>query len=260
MGNDFDIAAQAYDQVFTHSNIGTLQRNQVYKNLRKHVLDSKKLNLLEINCGTGEDALWFAHQGHKVLAMDASQEMISAAKRKKDSQQVEFQQMKIQELNQLETEGSFDLIFSNFGGLNCLNKDEFSEFLKQSKRLLNRDGKLVLVIMPKNCIWDNFYLFLKGKWNHLGRRNSSEIVSVNVNGQQVNTWYYNPKEVLNLGKETFKTITQKPIGFFVPPSYMESFFKNKKVLLSCLGWLDNCATRLSFLSSFSDHYIIHLKA
>ena len=258
MGNGFDIAAKDYDQDFTNSGIGTLQRKQVYQYLNKYVFHKKRLNLLEVNCGTGEDALWFAQQGHNVMATDASGEMISVAKTKNDLQNVEFQQLKIQELNQLETEGSFDLIFSNFGGLNCLGNDGFSDFLKQSKRLLKTDGKLILVLMPKNCLWDNFYLFLKGKWNHLGRRNTAEAISINVYGQKVNTWYYNPKDILSLDNR-FKCADYKPIGFFVPPSYTESFFKNKEVLLNCLGWLDKYTTRLSFLSRFSDHYIIYLK-
>lgn len=260
MANDFDIAARNYDQAFTNSKIGTLQRKQVYKYLNKHLLVKKQLNILEINCGTGEDAIWLTQNGHQVLATDASQEMISIAKNKNNSHNAVFQQIPIQELNQLENENSFDLIFSNFGGLNCLNKDEFNEFLKQSKRLIKPNGNLVLVIMPKNCIWDNFYLFLKGKWKHVGRRNSLDSVLVNVNGQLVNTWYYNPKDILILGKELLLTISHKPIGFFVPPSYLESFFKKKKLLLSCLEWLDRFASRLSFLSRFSDHYIIHFKA
>ena len=259
MDNSFDIAALDYDQNFTYSNIGVQQRKQVYKCLDKYVLNTKKQSVLEINCGTGEDAQWFAERGNRVLATDSSEKMISVTKNKDSIQHVKFKQLKIQELNQLDGEGSYDLIFSNFGGLNCLNKNEFSEFFTQSKRLLKTNGNLVLVIMPKNCIWDNVYLFLKGKWDSIGRRNTSKALSVPVHGKQVDTWYYNPKDISNLKKDTFKIINHYPIGFFVPPSYLEPFFKNKKVLLKFLDWLDKYVSRFSFLARFSDHYIIHLK-
>lgn len=259
MGSSFDIVAKDYDQNFTYSNIGVLQRKQVYKYLEKYILNTKKQTVLEINCGTGEDAFWFAEKGHKVLATDASKEMISVARNKAEFQNVIFQHLQIQKLNQLENEEFYDLIFSNFGGLNCLSKQEFSLFLNHSKKLLKEDGNLIMVIMSKNCVWDNLYLLFKAKWQHLGRRNTINSIPVNVNGHKVNTWYYNPNDILNLRNETLNLVDYRPVGFFIPPSYLESYFKNKSLLLKFLGWLDKCVSRFSFLARFSDHYLIHLK-
>ena len=186
--------------------------------------------------------------------------MIAVARNKTKFKNAIFKQLQIQDLNQLKDRGFYDLIYSNFGGLNCLSPQDLSRFLSHSKNLLKRDGHLIMVIMPKNCVWDNLYLFIKAKWSCLGRRNTSNSNPVYVNGQKVDTWYYNPKDILNLGTETMNLVDYRPIGLFVPPSYLESFFKNKRLFLKFLGWLDKCLSRFSFLARFSDHYLIHLKA
>lgn len=260
MGNNFDIAAEDYDEIFTNSAIGILQRRQVHDYLNRHLSKDTKIRILEINCGTGEDARWFAKQGHKVLATDASPRMIEVAKSKVNFSNIEFQQMRIQDLHLLDSKEPFDLIFSNFGGLNCLDPKAFSPFLKDAKKRLAPNGAIIMVIMPKNCIWDNKYHLLKGNWSYIGRRNTSEKVLVNVHNEKIETWYYNPKDILKLSTNKWQTVKYFPIGFFVPPSFMETFFKNKKVILKGLGWLDTCVSKVSFLARFSDHYIIHLKA
>jgi len=69
----FDILAPAYDAGFTGS-ILRMQRERVWSFLQK-LLNTKQapLKVLEINCGTGEDAVKFATRG-----MPLSQQMLSA--------------------------------------------------------------------------------------------------------------------------------------------------------------------------------------
>src|ERR1700750_2270801 len=79
----FDNMASTYDADFTMSGIGKLQRERVWFFLS--ALLQKKgaaLKILEINCGTGEDALRLAALGHQVIATDASAVMIETAKAK----------------------------------------------------------------------------------------------------------------------------------------------------------------------------------
>jgi ubiquinone/menaquinone biosynthesis C-methylase UbiE len=116
MDASFDKAALKYDQTFTNTEIGQLQRSLVYAELSKHLTSVH--NILEINCGTGEDAIWLAQQNFKVTATDISSKMIEAAKNKKNLSNLNFT---IANINSITTtfEGStFDLLFSNFGGLN----------------------------------------------------------------------------------------------------------------------------------------------
>lgn len=60
-------------------------------------------------------------------------------------------------------------------------------------------------------------------------------------------------------KNYFECIALRPIGFALPPSYLESFFFEKKRLLSALNFMEKSVDRFSLLASLSDHFIIDLK-
>lgn len=256
MNASFDIAANTYDQSFTNSEIGKLQRNFVYRVVSKHLHNTKKI--LEINCGTGEDAIWFAKKGFEVTATDISNEMIAVAKAKEPFQNLNFIQTDINSISEQFFDQKFDTIFSNFGGLNCLTPTELENFLSSSKKMLSEKGKLILVIMPKNTLWEKVYFILKGKFKTAFRRTKKEVIA-NVDGTGVPTYYYNPKEIVHLTKTNFKCVELKPIGFFVPPSYLEPFFKKQKRFLQFLTTLENKIKSSSFLSKYADHYILILE-
>ncbi|MCF6131625.1 class I SAM-dependent methyltransferase [Flavobacterium wongokense] len=256
MEASFDKAALNYDETFTHSEIGKMQRNQVYKQLSKQ-LDSVK-NIFEINCGTGQDALWLAKQNFNVIATDVSPKMIEVAKGKAASGNPNFVTTDIKNIATAFDGQKFDLVFSNFGGLNCLSKHEIEKFIWDVQNLLAENGKLVLVIMPKNTLWEQFYFLAKAQFSSIFRR-KKELVFADVDGEKVPTYYYNPKDIVNLAVNDFTLVDQKPIGFFVPPSYLESFFKDKKGLLRFLNSLESGISNCSFLSKHADHYIITLQ-
>ena len=69
-GAAFDRIAQDYDQIFTNSLIGRAQRDAVWKVLTRTFRTNDKI--LELNCGTGEDAIFLAGNGISVIALDAS--------------------------------------------------------------------------------------------------------------------------------------------------------------------------------------------
>ena len=75
----FDRVADSYDELFTHTAIGMAQRKQVWGKLIAAFLTGSRI--LELNCGTGEDARFLAARGRSVVACDASTEMIEVAKR-----------------------------------------------------------------------------------------------------------------------------------------------------------------------------------
>ncbi|MFY7988470.1 MAG: class I SAM-dependent methyltransferase [Flavobacterium sp.] len=256
MNADFDSAAQNYDNHFTNSEIGKLQRNKVYYQIKKYLINCK--NILEINCGTGEDAIWMASQNLKVTATDISEKMIEVAQSKSNLENLIIFQADINAISIQFKDKKFDSIFSNFGGLNCLTADELTFFFKNSTYILSEKGKLILVIMPKNTLWEKIYFLLKGKFETAFRR-TKKVAFANVDGTSVPTYYYNPKDIVNLTNVNFDCLEVKPIGFFIPPSYLEPFFKNKKGFLQFLNILETKIKNWSFLSKYADHYLIILQ-
>ncbi|MDN3664297.1 class I SAM-dependent methyltransferase [Algibacter miyuki] len=258
MDNDFDIAATKYDATFTFSNIGKAQRHRVYKYIKPIIQTETQLNILELNCGTGEDAICFSKLGHQVIATDISEAMIAVSKAKKHSSNLKFIVQDINTLHETSFNQKFDFIFSNFGGLNCLSKPQLEQFLKSAKKLLTPSGKLVLVIMPKKCLWENLYFSLKGDFKKAIRRNTSKSLEVHVDGVTVKTWYYNPEDIINLTTNRFYINKIKPIGLAIPPSYLENSILTKKVVLSIFKGIDAIATP-TFLAKYADHFLIELQ-
>lgn len=253
MEASFDKAAANYDDTFTHTEIGKMQRDLVYTELSKHLTSVK--NILEINCGTGEDAIWFAKQNFNITATDISPKMIEVAKEKAN---LNFKTADINSIASTFENEKFDLLFSNFGGLNCLSKSELTHFFANINLILSEKGQLALVIMPKNTLWERFYFLAKAQFKNIFRRKRESVIA-QVDGENVTTYYYNPKDIVNLANANFETVAVKPIGFFVPPSYLDGFFKNKKGILRFLNRLEQGIKNASSLSKYADHYLIILQ-
>lgn len=258
MNAPFDIVAPVYDQTFTHTVIGKLQRNIVYTHLTDCLNSNPANQILEINCGTGEDAIWLSEKGYQVTATDLSEQMISVARQKDPDRTITFRQADINALNSVFPDATFDVIFSDFGGLNCLSETELETFFLNSRQLLSDNGQLLLVIMPKHTVWEQAYFLAKGKWREIFRRKQQKVI-VTIDGETVPTYYYNPKDIQRMAQHHF-TVTQiHPVGFFIPPSYLEPFLKDKKRLTTILEFLENKIRNIRFLSPYSDHYFIALK-
>lgn len=252
----FDQAAVSYDRDFTFSNIGKAQRQQVRDFFEKHFSSAGSLDVLEINCGTGEDALWLSSKGYHVTATDASAQMINICLSKRSTGNLHFRQCSFGELNSAFRERKFDLVFSNFGGLNCITAEELQKLSNDLSELLSANGKLFMVVMGDQCMMENLYFFAKGK--KLWKRSSSVPLDVRVAGQSVRTYYYSPKILKKIFSGRFKLIDCKPVGLFVPPSYMEAFFLSHMPVFRFLKKMDRIF-RYRSLSRFGDHYAVVLE-
>lgn len=255
---DFDIAASTYDKEFTDSKIGIQQRTRVWKFLDQVIKNKTGLKILELNCGTGEDAIMLAKKGNKVVATDISEQMLDVARGKAKSENIEFLQVDLNNINIEVTSKNYDLVFSNFGGLNCIDHQALSRLGETVSKILSPDGSFVAVLMPNTCLWEITYLTLKGKTSEAFRRNK-EVALVNISGRTVKTWYYSPRKLCNLLGTAFKKKLLKPVGLFIPPSYMESYFSRHPSLLRMLSRLEKIFANFSWQAKFSDHFIIQLK-
>ncbi len=253
--SDFNAAAVSYDEVFTYSLIGKAQRNRVYFWLKKYHFFKQSKSVFEVNCGTGYDAEQFHHFGHKVTATDGSDRMIATAEENR-AKSINFYQLSFQDISGNNDLKNADFLFSNFGGLNCLDKNELANFVEAVGALQKKQDQLAWVIMPKRCFMEDLYLLLTLKWTQIGRRNTQEGVAVNVEETVVNTYYHSPKEVSDLLKLEYKIQAVKPVAFLLPPSYLEPFFKRHSWLLNGLSILERLFGRFRIFASWSDHYLI----
>ena len=253
--NSFDLAAKSYDMEFTHSKIGMAQRERVWFFLDRALKSGQHQKILELNCGTGADATKLVQLGYQVVATDVSQEMLNVAKSKPTGELVDFKQLDLNEFSPESFSQKFDIVFSNFGGLNCISSKTLENVINATFDLLNPGGKFIAVIMSDFCAWETFYFLMKGSKSKAFRR--KKMVLANVSGVKVKTWYFHPNVIKNMGFR-FESTISKPIGLFIPPSYLESFFSKHLKLLKMLTRLENSLGRFSWQSAYSDHYYIEL--
>ncbi|HTE00454.1 MAG TPA: class I SAM-dependent methyltransferase [Mucilaginibacter sp.] len=211
-----------FDELYGTDTIIQYKRDRV----RDHILQYLKpgSSILELNSGTGEDATWFAGKGFKVHATDISPGMQDQLQQKVKKNHLENlvsnELCSYTNLNQLKNKGPYDLVFSNFAGLNCTN--ELDKVLSSFPALLNPNGLITLVILPKFCLWETLLIF-KGKFRTAFRRFfSSKGRIAHVEGTYFKCWYYNPSYITKRLKD-FDVLSIEGLCTIVPPSYIAGF-------------------------------------
>lgn len=260
----FDMLAETYDADFTYSAIGKLQRDRVWQGLYKLLATyDRPIKILEINCGTGYDALKLASLGHNVTATDASDVMISKAKEKllltsDHAERVEFIQCGFNELKGHFNGEKFNLVFSNFGGINCISSAAIKKLSNDLSELLNKDGYAFLTVMSRFCLWEIFYYLSKGKLATAFRRQKEYAVFGKGEGAMP-VYYYSPRQLKKLFEPHFKPVQTYSAGLFIPPSYLEQQFMKKQKLLSRLEASEQKLGNYSWTARFADHFCIVFK-
>jgi len=247
----FDAAAGTYDTDFTNTFIGKTQRQRVWRYLDRQIASGMKV--LELNGGTGADAQHLVAKGCKVLFTDISAEMLEIA-RSKIGNAASYREMDLKDLDKIDLANQFDLIFSNFGGLNCISKNGLTVLNTFASRHLAKNGKLILVIMPTRNIIDSLYR----KWKKVPKptRESHVPTRILVADEMVDTYFHDPADVEKQMSD-FKKIRSIPVGFI--PSYFVAFLSSRPFLRVLLIWIDRFLALFSGLSGRGDHYLIHME-
>lgn len=256
----FDDAAAGYDSDFTFSAVGMEQRKRVWHYFDRY-LPKEPINILELNCGTGEDAFYLNQKGYFITATDISEKMIETANRKKEklSGLPDFSIMDMQNIRTEKTGKKFNAIVSNFGGINCLKPEDIKELALSISVRLNKGEQCILVVMGTGCYWEKIYYFFKKGFRVAANKRKHSPVEVPVENRMVKTWFYKPSELRSLFHQNFNQTHCHPIGLFIPPSYLNNWFSKRKMLLNVLVKMEQLFSFAGFLSNSADHYLIVLE-
>lgn len=255
----FSKQSEIFDDIYSSNIIIQYKRQRVRDHLQQFLKPNSKI--LELNAGTGEDAVWFAQQGHAVHATDISkgmqEKLVAKVHQNKLAAQVTHELCSFTELQQLNSKGPYDLIFSNFAGLNCT--DELDKVLHSFSSLLKPNGIVTLVILPKFCLWESM-LFLKGDFKTAFRRFfSSKGVRAHIEGEYFSCWYYDPSYVIKNVKNSYEVLSVEGLCTLVPPSYLENFPTKRPSLFNWLKEKENKWKDKWPWKNIGDYYIISLR-
>ena len=255
----FTSQSAVFDVIYSTDNIVQYKRQRVWQHLEQYLLPQS--SILELNAGTGEDAIVLARNGHRVHATDISEGMLSKLRDKVKlhglKQNISQELCSFTELEKLDNKGPYDHIFSNFAGLNCTN--ELGKVLDSFSALVKPGGHVTLVILPEFCLWE-FLLLFKGKAKTAFRRFSgAKGASAHVEGTYFRCWYYNPSFIREYLKDSFDVIALEGLCTIVPPSYMEHFAEKHPKLYQWLQKAENRLKKKWPWKTIGDYYIITLR-
>lgn len=248
----FDATAANYDADFSYTSIGKTQREQVWKHLLP--LLKARPRVLELNCGTGVDAVYMAPYVQLVLATDISTAMLAEVEKKKNAHHLKNCSTSCVDVNNLDAlvEKDFDLLFSNFGGLNCLSPQQLQKFSENAFSKLKPGGYLCLVFISKKCLWERIYFKFYNTKNK-GRRLLPGGTPTTITGNSFLTYYYSVNELQQIFNP-FHFTKAAPIGLFVPPGFLEK--KINRPILAILKGLDGLFTRFQSAADYGDHVLV----
>lgn len=248
----FDQLAPEYDDGFTRTVLGERLRRAVWRRL--DTLFAPGDRVLELACGTGEDAVHLGRRGVKVLATDASPEMVRVAAGKvgRAGLDVEVRRLPVEDLDGLD-EPPFDGALSNFGGLNCVA--DLSATGRALAARLRPGGIAVLCVMGPVVPWEWGWFLGHGQPGKAFRR----LTPGGVDWRGLRIRYPSIRALRRAFASGFRMRRVAALGALLPPPYTESWAARHPGMVDRL---DRWERRLETLPPFpwlADHYLMELE-
>lgn len=257
-GAAFDTIAESYDSIFTSTIIGRSQRSVVWAKAAEVFRAGDRV--LELNCGTGEDALFLARRGVSVTACDASQGMIAHARARVDNEfpsaPIALHPLSTEQLGQLDSDELFDGVFSNFSGLNCV--EDFPHAGRLISSRLKSGAQVLLCLSTRFCLWEILYYSFRAN-RHKAFRRCSGVTAANLSEYSFPVYYPTLRSLLQSLRPAFRLISVTGIGVTVPPSYMEDWARKNQGLMRFCETADRIVCRWPGLRVLGDHMLLHLE-
>ncbi|HEV8579338.1 MAG TPA: methyltransferase domain-containing protein [Thermoanaerobaculia bacterium] len=249
----FDDLATDYDAHFTVTPLGTHLRQAVWRRLDARFSPGDRI--LELGCGTGEDAVHLASRGVKLLATDASVTMVETARKKVAVARVETNvEVRLLSIEDLETVGeTFDGAFSSFGGLNCVA--DLAEVARTLSSRLRPGAPVLLCVMGPLVPWEWLGFLLRGRPSQAFRR----LRRGGASWRGITVRYPSIRTLRSAFAPEFRLKRVSAIGALLPPTEFETWARRHPRLLASLARWERRFETLPPLSWLADHYLAELE-
>lgn len=252
----FDKIAADFDEQDRANPIIVWMRNIVHGIYIRYFREGD--SLLELNSGTGIDAVFLAGKGMSVYATDISTGMQSYLIEKiKDNpalqSKITARPYSFNEIDKVEN-NNFVGVISNFGGLNCIN--DFTKLRDDLNEKLKPGGLFIAAVINKFCPWEILYFILKFNFKKAFRRFNKEGIEGAVDDQYVKTFYFSPKEFGRKFEPHFRIKRIYTLGLYTPSPYMQGMYNKIRPLIKLWMKIDEIVKGIFPFNRMGDHFII----
>jgi SAM-dependent methyltransferase len=253
-------AAETYDRVFAHTLIGRAERNAVWRELGRLFHSGQRI--LELNCGTGIDAVHLAESGVRVLACDIAPRMIEKARHRLASTRlgelIDFRVLPTEEIAVLRAEGPFDGAFSDFAGLNCVA--DLAGVARNLGQLLKPGAPVLLCMLGRFAPWEMAWYLAHGNPGKAFERFKSGGTVRQV-ADRVTLRHYHPSvaAVVRMFAPEFRLRGWKGMGIVLPPPYLESWARRFPKILDRLASADRWVGCVPLLRGIAGHVLLQFE-
>ena len=250
----FEALAADYDSAFTNTMLGRRYRDAIWR--RFPVCFPAGSAVLELNCGTGEDAVELARRGVSVLATDLAPAMLAITRAKAAAaslgELVSTRCLDVNNLAELRRQGRrFDAVLSNFGGLNCVA--DLAQVAAGLAGLLGRGGQVLLCLMgphvPGEWLW-----FL----SRLQARNAFRRLRAPVSWHGIDIFYPTVGQTRRAFEPNFAVQRSWALGTLLPPPAAEEWAARHPRLVNGLDRAERRIETWPGVARLADHYVLEL--
>jgi SAM-dependent methyltransferase len=243
----FDRVADAYDEQFGRNPVGLIFRHTVQERLRG--LFAPGARVLDLGCGTGEDALFLAERGVHVHALDVSAAMVERTRAKAAARglaaRVHPERRALEDLSGVG--GPFDGAYSDFGALNCTDLAGLGGRLAG---VLKPGAPILLAFMGPSPLPSVLERALTGRGEARGRR------PARVGGIGLAVRHPSLGEARRLLGPAFAWRRGFALGVLVPGPEHEAWVVRHPLMFGLLAALEGVVRAWPVLRGLGDHLVL----
>jgi ubiquinone/menaquinone biosynthesis C-methylase UbiE len=235
----------------------TRLRDQVYEAVERVVPAGARV--LELNAGTGTDAVQLARRGYRVHATDIAPGMLARLTDKVERfglhGQVTSESRSFLDLAGVQG-APYDAVFSDLGGLNCTH--DLAAVARGIDGVLRPGGRVVLVIMPPVCLWE-LALVLTGRFRLATRRLRRHHVPAHLEGHHFPVRYYTPREVVAAFGPQYGCVAVEGLAVITPTAESKGLAVRHARAYAVLAAADRRVRSHAPFSRWGDFFILSLR-
>ncbi len=262
----FSLTAPIYDAGQRGNKVARWSRRRSLNVLRRTFKRGERV--IEIGCGTGDEAIYLAKRGIEVTATDAAEGMLGVLRGKREKLALDVRQRisiieipasKIGGLLPLYGSNSLDGAYSSFGPLNC--EADLAPVVQSLATLVKPGGRVVLSFINRYCAWETiWYLATRQPRKAFRRWSGYTLATVHGDWQEtrIPVYYWTPGQIRRAFSPDFCVTRQMALPWLFPPQYLNGLFAGRARLFRLLERVERLFAPTWPFYNLGDHFLVEL--